>query len=159
MKKDQSSDMRVFDPGQALSNTLWSFANLECWHRPLKEWLAQGQSISPLLGICGGLCGGPCWSFAMIKLPRAISKEAIQIQAELTTQEAWRSHKPPLHARGKCATTPTMWQGDELVLGIGKVKGPNCLISILFPLVPNASGRVLNQSLQFFDNHNLVKKN
>ena len=61
----------------------------------------------------------------MIKLPRAISKEAIQIQAELTTQEAWRSHKPPLHARGKCATTPTMWQGDELVLGIGKVKGPN----------------------------------
>ena len=22
---------------QALSNTLWSFANLECWHRPLKE--------------------------------------------------------------------------------------------------------------------------
>lgn len=29
----------------------------------------------------------------MIKLPRAISKEAIQIQAELTTQEAWRYHK------------------------------------------------------------------
>lgn len=54
MKKDQSSGMTVFDPGQALSNTLWSFANLECWHRPLKEWLAQGQSISQLLGICGG---------------------------------------------------------------------------------------------------------
>lgn len=55
MKKDQSSDMTLFNPGQALSNTLWSFANLECWHRPLKEWLAQGQSISQLLGIWGSM--------------------------------------------------------------------------------------------------------
>ena len=33
---------------QALSNTLWSFANLEYWHRPLKESRAQWFPVERL---------------------------------------------------------------------------------------------------------------
>ena len=34
-------------PRQALSNTLWSFGNLEYWHRPLEEFGDPGNIVWP----------------------------------------------------------------------------------------------------------------
>eukprot|EP00435_Cladocopium_sp_Y103_P001054 s5507_g1.t1 len=76
---------------QALSNTLWSFANLEYWHRPLKEAISQ-EALRIQTELTTQEVTNMCWALAKLWCHDSTFLKALAVQAmehadELNKQE------------------------------------------------------------------------